>query len=1009
MNPSLDCPTLDEWREFASARLARERRDSMDGHLEACAACQETLGALDGSTGPLARVVAGLGQQPLDVALAPDADPTYRQLVQRAKGIRSPEGAEGDSAAISSRSAAAEGVLPPGTVLGAYVLGESIGAGGMGRVYKAVHQPMRRTVAVKVLSPRWPDCQEARGRFRREVESAARLSHPHVVTAFDAGQSGGHHYLVMEYVPGRNLAEVVRQSGPLPLRTALEYVLQAARGLEHAHRMGIVHRDIKPSNLLLDERAVGGASSPRGLLGLEGPATGGSGGSSAGTVKVLDLGIARAPWAEQPEGDLTAAQALLGTAAFMAPEQAANPRRADHRADVYSLGCTLFYLLTGQNVYQGETAMELVLAHREQPIASLAEHRADCPEVVDALFRRMVAKRPDERVASMREVIEEIERQLETGPAEASDVRNAMLPTSIRRSSAPRAMLRSIAGRPRAVRNAAALALAVVVLAGIVLASIGKLPWMQNRPASAATAAGNEADGQSGVEITPVAEKTRASNASTGEPAKQTSAADTGVRHINFLDGIDPRRQALSGRWEWDGQALTSPVADAFADLALPGKPPEEYVLTIAAERKSGSDALRLGLVSGDRSFVVVFDSGGTTTSFGMLEGAGPGQHATAVRNTVFWKDRPVTVRAVVRTRDKRTQLDVYVDGERLVAWAGETASLAPPTDAPKGAALFVGALKSSFRITRLELTPLVNGRPAPRWKTPPRTPEIEMVKIEPGKFQMGASHDDKDAAADQKPRHEVEISRPFLLGKHEEARDEFIEVMDLAREARDASVDGAAGKGSAPEGAAARQRDQQGRLPVVGVSWLTAVDFCNQLSLRHGLEPYYAVDGDKVTIAPGRGNGFRLPTEAEWEYACRAGTQTKWHFGDDPRLLDDFEWHAGNSRGRPQPVGTRKPNPWGLCDMHGNVPEWCWDRYDASYYARSEASDPPGSSRGDQRVVRGGSASQRAAQTASASRNSLGVTYGTVDPKLDSPLPRPGTLAAGSRGVGIRVARSAE
>ncbi len=910
MKPPLDCPTREAWREFAAATLAREDHEAFDSHLDACAACQETLAALDGSTGPLGQVLAGLPLQAGAAPAAADDDPAYRQLVAHAKAIRATD--LGGAAASSKPGVGPAGLLPPGTVLGAYVLGESIGAGGMGRVYKAVHQKMRRTVAVKVLSPRWLDCQEGRGRFRREVESAARLSHPHVVTAFDAGEADGLHYLVMEYVPGRNLAEVVRQTGPLPLRAALEYVLHAARGLEHAHRMGIVHRDIKPGNLLLDD---------------------------GGTVKVLDMGIARAPWTEQPgDGDLTASQALLGTAAFMAPEQAANPRRADHRADVYSLGCTLFYLLTGKNVYQGETAMEVVLAHREQPVPSLREHRADCPAAVDSLFQRMVAKRPENRVASMHDVIEELQRQLEAKSAEVSPMRTALPRAAMVPAPHPGAMLPSTVGRWRSLCAAAALALAAVVLAGIVLASMGKLPWPRNNPHGTATADGDPVGGKT-VEITPVADKTAAAGASTAGPAKQASDAENGFRHTDFLDGIDPQGQALSGRWEWDGQALTSPAStDAFADLALPGKPPEEYLVTFTAERKSGQEALRLGLVSGDRSFVVVFDLGATTTTFGMLEGDGPGQHSTAVRNTVFWKGKPVTVKCSVRTRDRRTQLDVYVDGERLVAWAGETVSLGPPPDAPKDATLFIGARKSSFRITRLELAPLVNGQPAPRWKTPPLTPKIEMVSVREGKFQMGAAEDDKDAAADQKPRHEVEISRPFLLSTREVTRDEFIEVMDLAGDTRDGASDGAKGD---------HERSATGRLPVVGVSWLTAVDFCNQLSLRHGLEPYYAVDGDKVTIARGKHHGFRLPTEAEWEYACRAGTQTKWHFGDDPRLLDEYEWHAGNSQGRPRPVGTRKPNPWGLYDMHGNVPEWCWDRYDAKYYSQREAIDPPGSSRG--------------------------------------------------------------
>jgi serine/threonine protein kinase len=288
-----------------------------------------------------------------------------------------------------------------GLVVGNYTILDKLGQGGMGVVFRAQHRLMGRIVALKVLPPKLVKSPGLVKRFEREVRAVAQLEHPNIVSAFDADQDKGMHFLVMQYVEGGDLASLVKEHGPLPLDQALDCVLQAARGLEYAHRRGIIHRDIKPANLLL---------------------------STDGTVKILDLGLARidaqAGAADQTE--LTQTGAVMGTIDYMSPEQALNTKHADQRADIYSLGVSLWYLLTGRSLYGGESVMERLLAHREQPIPALAD-RLPASEfsttnqvALEGVFRKMVAKRPEDRYPSMTEVIADLQRCVQsTGPAAA--------------------------------------------------------------------------------------------------------------------------------------------------------------------------------------------------------------------------------------------------------------------------------------------------------------------------------------------------------------------------------------------------------------------------------------------------------------------------------------------------------------------------------------------------------------------------------------------------------------
>jgi phosphate ABC transporter phosphate-binding protein len=282
--------------------------------------------------------------------------------------------------------------------IGAYDVLELLGKGAMGTVYKARHRRMKRLAALKVLAPEVAAQSAFAQRFQREVEALAQLSHANVIMAFDAGEAEVGPFLAMEFVDGRDLASEVKERGPLGLADALECTLQAARGLEYAHARGLVHRDIKPANLMRD---------------------------AGGLVKVADLGLARMrnPSATEHVSALTQAGSILGTVDYMAPEQALDSTATDGRADVYSLGCTLFYLLTGRPMYSGTSLMGLLLKHREAPPPSLSDSRPGVPEVVNAVFQRMVAKKPEDRYQTMAEVADALEEvRRETASVELPDV-----------------------------------------------------------------------------------------------------------------------------------------------------------------------------------------------------------------------------------------------------------------------------------------------------------------------------------------------------------------------------------------------------------------------------------------------------------------------------------------------------------------------------------------------------------------------------------------------------------
>ena len=265
---------------------------------------------------------------------------------------------------------------------GDYLVMEEIGRGGMGTVLLARHRRMDREVAIKILPVTVLESETAVARFYQEVKVAAKLSHPNIVHAYDAGEHHGFHYLVMEYVRGHDLARVLQQLGPLPAHLAVDYMIQAAKGLLYAHRKGIVHRDIKPSNLLLDDE---------------------------GTVKVLDLGLARIGGVGgELSTHLTMTGQVMGTVEYMSPEQAEDTRSADQRSDIYSLGCCLYKLVTGKSPFARDTVVKTILAHRESPVPQISSSADPAAPLLNPILARMLAKHPDDRYPSVDLLLEDL-------------------------------------------------------------------------------------------------------------------------------------------------------------------------------------------------------------------------------------------------------------------------------------------------------------------------------------------------------------------------------------------------------------------------------------------------------------------------------------------------------------------------------------------------------------------------------------------------------------------------
>jgi serine/threonine protein kinase len=424
-------PTRRQLQTFRDGLLSDAAARQVDEHLADCAPCQAALESLSEDALVLRCRQAGPG-------------------VFGATSTPADTGASGSMADTPAAIPTDLADHPRYRIVGV------LGAGGMGAVYKARHIVMDRLVALKVIGNKLTDNPAAIERFHREARAAAQLTHSNIVAAYDADQAGGTHFLVMEFVEGVSLAKQVQDGGPLPVHEACICARQAALGLQHAFEKGMVHRDIKPHNLMWTPN---------------------------GWVKILDFGLARFVSESQGADGLTHEGALMGTLDYLAPEQAEDAHSADIRADLYSLGCTLYFLLTGQPPFPGGSVRHKLDAHLHDPPRPVHDLRPDVPPELSQIVEQMLAKKPQDRYQTPAEVAQALvpflrpqaipcQEHVRTAPA-ASPTSLLAIPVTLPPQPTRRRRL------PWAVASTAAALLGLFLLAYFVAPTIIRLATNQ--------------------------------------------------------------------------------------------------------------------------------------------------------------------------------------------------------------------------------------------------------------------------------------------------------------------------------------------------------------------------------------------------------------------------------------------------------------------------------------------------------------------------------------------------